>query len=228
MVTLIAALLLATGGVLAVRSIGLTHLARVRPTRTRAKTGDALQQHEFVEAIASFTEQLRDAIISSSGLEQAIAVAAGTCPEIIRPQVNRLVAELRYGRMEESLRTFATELAHPTSDFVVAALLVAVRNETRDLGSLLSQLSDAAREECRLHLRVWVSRARMRSSVRIITSCIVGFAVLLLLLDPSYLAAYATVEGAVVGVLVATGFTVGLALLNQLAMMKVPGRLLAA
>jgi Flp pilus assembly protein TadB len=198
-----------------------------RSLRPRPVSGNALQQHEFIEAIAVFTEQLRDAIMSSSGLEQAIAVAAETSSELIRPQVNRLVAELRYGRVEESLRSFADDLGHPTSDFVVAALLVAVRNETRDLGALLTQLSDAAREECRLHLRVWVSRARMRSSVRIITSCVVGFVTLLLLFDPLYLAVYATREGIIMGAVVTAGFASGLIALNRMSATQDSRRLLA-
>ncbi|MFM8794160.1 MAG: type II secretion system F family protein [Acidimicrobiales bacterium] len=187
---------------------------------------NSLAEHEFVDAVASFTEQMRDAVSGATGLEQAIAQAAETSPAVLRPQLTRLVASLRYGRTEDALLGFADELAHPTSDFVVAALLIAVRNETRDLGALLGHLSSAARDECRMHLRVWVSRSRLRSSVRTVTVAVAVFVFGLAVTNPAYLRPYAEPAGAAVLVLEALGFIVGLHLMRRLSTVAAPARLI--
>ena len=184
-------------------------------------------QRELVEGIATFAELLRDAVSSSSGLEQAIRTVADACPPVVRPAVVRLTAGMQYGRTEDALRRFADDLSHPTSDFVVAALLTAVQHQTRDLAGLLTQLSESAREECRLYMRVWVSRARTRSAVRIVGVSLAAFVSALLVLSPDYLAPYASPAGAVALVLTAAGFGTGLFLLDHMAAFSPPGRLVS-
>ena len=193
---------------------------------TSRRTTKLTDQRELTEAIAVFTENLRDTVVSSAGLEQAITGTLHSCPEAIEPAVRRLVADLRYGDLEEALRCFADNLAHPASDFVVAALLSSVQNQTRDLSGLLTQLSRSAREECNVYLRVWVSRARTRSAVRIVTASLCVFVAGLLLLDRSYLAPYATVSGLSVLLAVAGGFAWGLWLLDRMARFTPPARLI--
>jgi len=181
---------------------------------------------ELTEAIAVFTEHLRDTVVSATGLEQAIVTTLDACPSSIKPAVTRLVAEMQYGSFEDALRRFADDLAHPASDFVVAALLSAVRNQTRDLAGLLTQLSESARDECALHTRVWVSRARTRSAVRIVAGSLVVFVVGLALLDPAYLAPYASPDGLCVLGVVGLGFAGGLTLLNRMASFRQPARII--
>ena len=194
---------------------------KLRTTRT-----GSVDHGELTEAIAVFTEHLRDTVVSATGLEQAIATTLDACPAAIEPAVRRMVAEMQYGRFEDALRKFADDLAHPAADFVVAALLSAVRNQTRDLAGLLTQLSASARDECALHTRVWVSRARTRSAVRIVVGSLVVFVVGLALLDPSYLAPYASSSGLVVLVIVGLGFTCGLVLLDRMASFRQPARII--
>lgn len=184
-------------------------------------------QRELVEGIATFAELLRDSVSSASGLEQAIRTVADSSPRVIRPYVVRLTAAMRYGRTEDALRQFAEDLSHPTADFVVAALLTAVQHQTRDLGSLLTQLSESAREECRLYMRVWVSRARTRSAVRIVAVSLAVFVSVLLLLSPGYLAPYASPGGLVALVFVGAGFGCGLVLLDRMATFAPPERLIS-
>lgn len=217
-----------SGGVLVARwcvSRGVIPRHVTAPSRGQRTS---LAEHEFVDAVASFTEQMRDAVSGATGLEQAIAQAAETSPAVIRPQLTRLVAGLRYGRTEDALNDFADDLAHPTSDFVVAALLIAVRNETRDLGALLGHLSAAARDECRMHLRVWVSRSRLRSSVRTVTAAVLVFILGLVIMNPTYLGPYVDPIGAVVLMMEAVSFTVGLHLLRRMSAVPVPVRLIGS
>lgn len=223
---IVAVIVLACGTVLVGRWIMQVDRKSNLGLGRRDKVRNSLAEHEFVDAVASFTEQMRDAVSGATGLEQAIAQAAETSPAVLRPQLTRLVASLRYGRTEDALLGFADELAHPTSDFVVAALLIAVRNETRDLGALLGHLSSAARDECRMHLRVWVSRSRLRSSVRTVTVAVAVFVCGLAVTNPAYLRPYAEPAGAAVLVLEALGFIVGLHLMRRLSTVAAPARLI--
>lgn len=174
-------------------------------------------QRDLVEAVAVFTELLRDSVAAAAGLEQAITISAEACPPRLQPHVRRLVARLQYGRVDDALRQFASEVSHPSCDFVVAALLTSVNHQTRDLGSLLTQLSESTREESRLYLRVWVSRARTRTAVRIVSASLAVFVAGLMLLSPQYLRAYGTPGGGLILAVVITGFSVGLLLLDRMS-----------
>lgn len=178
-----------------------------------------------VEAIATWTENLRDAMSAASGLEQAIVATAHHAPVALEAPVQRLIASLRYEPIEVGLRRFADDVSHPTCDFVVAALITASRHQTRDLGQLLTHLSECARAECHLYLRIWVSRARSRTAVRIITSVVAIFILGLFIFDRSYLAPFVSVTGTAVAIAVVASFACSLAWLIRIAEVRTPDRL---
>jgi len=187
---------------------------------------DVADQRELVEAVAVWTENLRDSITASIGLEQALVGTAGHCPSIIAEPIQRLVASMRYRGLEDALREFAHALGNPTSDFVVAALITALRNHTRDLSGLLTHLSDAARAETDLYARIWVSRARSRTSARIISSSVVLFVLGLVLLNPLYLAPFLESPGVFVLGVVICCFVFGLRWLSLMSSLEAPPRFL--
>ncbi|MFM9226255.1 MAG: hypothetical protein ACKOQ1_06470, partial [Actinomycetota bacterium] len=76
----------------------------------------------------------------------------------------------------------------------------------REVGALLGRLSESTRDESAVHLRVWVSRARSRTSVRIIAGSVATFVVGLVVLNPGYLAPYASRDGLLVLMVVAALF----------------------
>lgn len=155
-------------------------------------------ERQLVEAIAVWTEQQRDTLVGSHGLEQVIIATAEMAPAPIAPAVEKLAASLSYGSAPAALRRFSEEVNHPTMDFVVAALITSLTHQSRDLAALLGQLAQCARDEGRMRTRVWVSRARTRSSVRIIAVALVVFVAGLLLVHPDYLAVYASANGQIV------------------------------
>jgi hypothetical protein len=108
----------------------------------------------------------------------------------------------------------------------VASLLIASRHQTRDFAALLTHLSECARAECDLYLRVWVSRARTRTAVRIINYSVAGFCLGLLILNPAYVAPFLTTQGGFFLALTATCFAFALAWLRQITTLKVPQRFL--
>lgn len=155
-------------------------------------------ERQLVDAIAVWTEQLRDTLVGSHGLEQVIIATAEVAPAPIAPAVEKLAASLSYGSAPAALRRFSEEVDHPTMDFVVAALITSLTHQSRDLAALLGQLAQCARDEGRMRTRVWVSRARTRSSVRIIAVALVVFVAGLLVVHPDYLAVYASANGQIV------------------------------
>lgn len=184
-------------------------------------------QQELVEAVASWTENLRDVITASSGLQEAIIATSQFPPQVIRKEVQRLAASLRYQPLEVSLREFAEEVAHPTCDFVVAALIIASKNQARDIAPLLSHLSDCARSECDLYVRIWVSRARSRTAVKIVTGAVVFFFVGMLLFSSAYLAPFFSVQGAFVLSVIAFIFVFSLQWMSRIAQIDLPQRFLS-
>jgi len=168
-------------------------------------------------ALATWLEQLRDTVAVSSGLEQALVATSAVGPEAIAPELQRLSARLAYQDPVMSLRLFADELDTSLGDFLVSALTMAIRHQARDLSGLLTQLAESAHEQHRASVRVWVGRARTRSSVRIIVSAVVIFVLGLLVLNYQYLQPYSTGEGQVVLVGVVCVFAFAFIQLQRLA-----------
>jgi tight adherence protein B len=183
---------------------------------------------EQTEAIASWTEMLRDTMAAASGLEQAITTTAPIAPVAIRPQIQTLVARLRRERLSTGLAELAEGLANPVADLVVSALTLAANGEAQDLGELLGSLSGAARDGATMRLRIDASRARTRTSVRIITGVTVAMAGLLVLLNRTYLQPFDSATGQCVLLLVFACFGGALWWLVQMSRYVAPERFLVA
>jgi tight adherence protein B len=181
-----------------------------------------------VEAIAGWAEMLRDTMAGAAGLEQAIAASAPVAPLPIRPQVVELAGRLERGRLGPSLRAFAEELADPTADLVVAALLLAGEHQAGRLGDLLGGLAASARDQATMRLRVEAGRARTRTSVRVIVGVTAGLALFLAVLNHGYLAPYSTPTGQLVLLVVGALFAAGFAWLAKMTRPSRPARLLRA
>jgi hypothetical protein len=147
-------------------------------------------QLDRIEAVAAWAEMLRDTMAGSGGLEQSIIATAGVAPLAIRREVLWLAARLERDRLAPALREFAEEIDDAAGDLVVAALVLAADKSPKRLGDLLGRLAQAARAEVNMRLRVEASRARTRTSVRVITIFTVLFAVGLLVFNRNYLEPY--------------------------------------
>ena len=180
------------------------------------------------EAIASWTEMLRDTISSAHGLEAAITTTAPVAPDAIRPEVEQLARSLKRMSLPEALRRLAVDLAHPISDLVVASLTVAANGAVRDLAELLGMLADSARDEAAMQMRVEASRARMRTAVRVISGVTVATALGLVVLNPTYVEVYATVTGQVVLAAIAMAWGAALWWLASMSRFRQPERFLIA
>jgi tight adherence protein B len=155
-------------------------------------------QLDRIEAVAAWAEMLRDTMAGSGGLEQSIIATAGVAPLPIKREVLRLAARLERDRLAAALREFAEEIDDPAGDLVVAALVLAADKSPKRLGDLLGRLAQSARAEVNMRLRVEASRARTRTSVRVITVFTVLFAVGLLVFNRNYLEPYDKAVGQLV------------------------------
>ena len=178
----------------------------------------------LADAIATWTEQLRDTLAGAHGLEQAIVATSVHAPLAISSAVSRLSAQIQYGKLSDGLRRFAEDVDHPISDFVAAALITATEYQARDLAQLLGHLAQCAREEGRMRTRIWVGRARTRSSVRIISFVVVGFVSALVVFNRDYLNVYSSFEGQVIlsGIFILFGCS--LIMLDQFSRIAAPQR----
>jgi Flp pilus assembly protein TadB len=188
--------------------------------------GERSAQTDRTTAIASWTEMLRDTMAAAAGLEQAIVTTAPLVPAPIRPEIRALVTRLERERLAPALSELAEDLADPTADLVVSALTLAASGEAQDLSELLGSLAGAARDNATMRLKVEASRARTRTSVRIITGVTVVFALLLVVLNRSYLSPFDSAAGQGVMVAVVACFGGGLWWLASMARYQAPERFL--
>ena len=163
-----------------------------------------------IEAIATWTEALRDNLSGAAGLEQAITASAIESPEPIRDEVTRLATRLqRSWRLTDAVRAFAAELADPTADLVVAGLVMAARGSAGQLGDVLGELAASARAKVASRQRIAAGRKRNRTSARVIVGATLAMAGVLTLLNRGYLAPFDSAQGQLV--LLAAGGCFGFA-----------------
>lgn len=191
---------------------------------------DHARRLALIDAVAAFTEMLRDTLTASAGLNQALAVAGQHAPQPIRPAATRLAAQLweRESTTRTALHAFADEIKDPTADLIALALASASEHPTRDLADLLSSLATTAREQAAMRTRIAVARARTRTAVRIVTGTTLALAAVLLLIDRHYLAPYSSAAGQTVLLITAALFGLGFTWLRKLGTISEPERLWAS
>lgn len=184
---------------------------------------------ERTEAIATWTELVRDALHASVGLVQAIVATAPVAPDEIAGEVRVLADRLTSGvPAEHALRSFADDVGDGTADAVICALVLATGDRAHRVADLLGALADAARQDVAARLRIDTNRSATRSGVRVIVVFSLAFVGALAVLARSYLAPFSTPAGQVV--LMAVGMCDGAALVLLARMTRPPAfaRLLSA
>ncbi|MGW3952879.1 type II secretion system F family protein [Streptomyces sp. NPDC004752] len=172
----------------------------------------AARRTERMEALALWTEMLRDTLSAAAGLEQAVLVTTDIAPAALEPELRDLAGAVRSGQpLPAALRGFAEEVDDPLADVVVAALVMAVERQASQLAPLLGELAESVREQVAMRQRVDAGRASVRTGVRVTVIVTLGMAVGLVVLNRPYLDPFNTLTGqavlAVVGALFAASFT---------------------
>lgn len=181
------------------------------------------------EAVAAWTETLRDTLAATAGLQRAIVATAAVAPGPIAAEVGALAASLRRRQpLSLALRTFADDIADATADLVVSTLVLAYERQGANLSALLGALAGSAREEAAMQRRVIADRAKVRAAVSVITVFTLGACGLLVVFNRSFLAPYDGAFGQVMLGLDGVLFGVGLWTLQRLAGMSTTERVLTA
>lgn len=180
-----------------------------------------------LEALAIWTESLRDTIAGAVGLEQAIIATARAAPDAVAPQLQLLADRLRVRvPLETALRRLADDLDDTSADLIVAALILNSRLRGPGLRQVLTSLSESARAELEMRGRISAGRAATRRSVQIVVAVTVGFVLLLVLFNPSYVEPYTHPAGQVVLAIVVGFFAAGFYWLRRLSAFDLPARFL--
>lgn len=154
---------------------------------------------DLAEALASWAEQLRDMITGASGLRQAVTATVPVAPVPIRDQVAALDARLRAGQpLEQAAQAFACETDSDLADLIAITLSMGSSRQSGDVAGTLSRLAEAARDRATTVARVSASRARVRSSVRIIAAATTLMLVGMAAFNPAFLEPLGTLSGQLV------------------------------
>lgn len=177
------------------------------------------------QAIATWTEMLRDTMAAADGVEEAIAATVPIAPAQIRREVGLLDARRRSEQpLTEALAAFGQELDHPSSDLVVASLSMAANGEGSDFVGVLTRLATMTRDEARMYSRVEASRRTVHTSGRIILIVFVLTIVLISVISRDFLEPYGTVAGQLWLILVGALFAVGVVVIDRMSQIELPER----
>jgi tight adherence protein B len=180
------------------------------------------------QAIATWTEMLRDTMAAADGVEEAIAATVPIAPELIRREVALLDARRRSEQpLADALAQFGAELDHPSADLVVAALSIAAEGEGSDFVGVLTRLAAITRDEVRMRLRVEASRSQLHTASRMIIAVLALAILALSVLSKGYLEPYRTVAGQMWLVVVGALFALGVLLLDRMSHIDLPERFTA-
>ncbi|MBF4161771.1 type II secretion system F family protein [Nocardioides sp. CBS4Y-1] len=180
-----------------------------------------------VEALAAWTESLRDTVAGAVGLEQAIPASVHAASPVIRDHLQTLSDRLRVRvPLPDALQRLADELDDAGADLIVAALILNARLRGPGLREVLTSLSESARDELDMRQRINAGRRSVERSVQIIVFVAIGFVVLLAVLNRDYLQPYSSPVGQIVLLVVVGMFAAGIAWLRKLAQFEMPSRFL--
>ncbi|HEV2377335.1 MAG TPA: type II secretion system protein [Streptosporangiaceae bacterium] len=182
-----------------------------------------------LEALAVWTESLRDSIAGAAGLEQAIPASLRAAQPVLVEPLTNLVNRLHVRvPMADALMRLADDLDDPGADLIIAALILNSRLRGPGLRDLLGSLSTSVREELDMRRKVHADRRSTRRSVQIVVIVSVGMALGLATIDHPFLAPYDSPFGQVILVGVAALYALGIIWLRRLAVFEAPQRLLTS
>jgi Flp pilus assembly protein TadB len=180
-----------------------------------------------IEALAAWTESLRDTVAGAVGLEHAIPTTAYAASPAISSELNAMADRLRVRvPLPVALQRFAEDLDDASADLIIAALILNSRLRGPGLRDVLTSLGDSARAELDMRQRVNAGRKSTRRSVQIVIGVTLAFVVGLAIFNPEYVEPYGTAFGQVMLLVVLGLFAVGVLWLQRLSKFEMPARFL--
>lgn len=188
---------------------------------------DSTRRVEQVDALATWTESLRDSIAGQVGLEQAIQHSLTTAPAVLVPGLQRLEGRLHaHVPLTQALAAFGEDLDDASADLVVGALILNSQLRGPGLKDTLTSLARSARDELDLQRHVEQRRKSLRRAATTIVVVTGLFGGGITLFSRQYVEPYSTPLGQVVLGVVLAVFTIGLVWIRQAGAAKAPARFL--
>ncbi|MDX6310284.1 MAG: hypothetical protein QOI06_3330 [Nocardioidaceae bacterium] len=187
------------------------------------------RQLEKTEALATWTESLRDTATAAAGLEQAIPATVGAAHALLRAPVRELAARLE-GRvpLPEALARFADDVDDPAADMVVAALSLNARQRAGGLERILTALAASSRAELEMRRKVEHERRALRRQAQRIAFAVVGFIVLQAIFSRGWVEPYSTPLGQLVLAILAVVFLTSFVRMRSLSNAEAEPRFLTS
>ena len=116
-----------------------------------------------LEALAQWTESLRDLAQKGAGLESVIPKTSATASDVLAAPLRQLSFRLSVRvPLPQALSMFADEVDHASADLVVGALALAARQRKGRLSRVLSALSASLRDELAQRTKIMRDRNVIR------------------------------------------------------------------
>lgn len=182
-----------------------------------------------LEALATWTESLRDTALAASGLETAIPATAANAPVLLREPLTRMTNRLAVRTpLPEALALLAEDLDDSGADMVVAALALNARQRAGSLTRVLTALAESTRVELEMRRRVMLQRNSVRRQAMQIAGVALILAAGQALFAPAWIAPYGTPVGQVALGILSTLYLLLVLRLRKLADPEPHPRFLAA
>jgi Flp pilus assembly protein TadB len=195
--------------------------------RSLSGAGSERRAMARLEALATWTESLRDTIAGAVGLEQAIPASVRVAAPALREALTRLVDRLHTRvPLPDALRRFADDLDDPSADLIIAALIINARLRGPGLRDLLGALAASVREELDMRRKINAERRATRRSAQIVVAISVALALGLAVFNQGYLQGYRSPFGQVVLIGVVGLYAAGFVWMRKLATFESAERLL--
>lgn len=173
-----------------------------------------------LEAIANWTESLRDAAASESGLEQALPATLDGAPARLRRPLRNLINALDLRTpLPVALVQFADEIDHRGADKVVIALSLTAQQRAGSLKRVLTTLASSTRAELEMRRKVLTERNGVRRQANQVGLGLLALAVLQAVFFRGWVESYSSAYGQVVQLVV---FAVYLGLLLRQQRLSAP------
>ncbi|MDQ3734104.1 MAG: type II secretion system F family protein [Actinomycetota bacterium] len=220
-------LLLLVSGLPVTALVGAGAVAGIPPLlrSVRATAGEI----ERLEALQTWVRRLSDLLSTNSELTRTLIESARTAPKPIAAPLADLAVRLDAGwSVDPALRMLADDLDSGTGDLIVAALLLGLQDRGSGLAEVLTRLADTIADDVSTRRTIEAEREKPRQTARIVLLIMVVVAGGLVLLNPAYLAPYATPVGQVVLAVIGVYMAACLLWLRSLAASPAEARFLTS
>lgn len=150
------------------------------------------RRHAFEDQLPELLHSLGSALRAGHGLNQALAAVAADSAEPASSEFARVLAEARLGRpLEDALADLAARIRSEDVDFVLDAIVIQ-RQVGGSLAGIFEIVGESVRQRQQFTLKLRSLTAMGRMSGLVLVALPFVLAVVLSLLNPSYLAPLAT------------------------------------